>query len=334
MNTVGFLFFALQPFTIAPERDYSAQFHYLRQLPKAELHIHLGGAYPLNYLLSIANPQQSKELQIALDEIAKRVAYRDVFRFFQIVSQIVNTEERIQKGAEALCAALQEDRVAYAEIRTGLKNLGEGYEAYLSAVLNGIKQGTAPGFEAYLLLSLQRNSTLEVAKTTVDLALKYRSHGVIGIDISGDSSLGQIQQIMPELLRAKKGGLSIALHIGESRDEIDQLYLLETLHPNRIGHGVHLSADAKEWIKEHRTPLEVCLTSSVLVEMVDQFDAHPGIEYFQQGYPIALCTDDPLLFSTTLSQEYLIAYRLGFSVEALTEIAQNSFKYALAYPQN
>ena len=321
-----------QPFLIAAESDLSAEFNYLRQLPKAELHLHLGGAYPLNYLLSIATPQQGEELKMALDLIAKRVAYRDVFRFFQIVSQIIDTEEKVQKGTESLCHALQEDRVTYAEIRTGLKNLGHGYEAYLNAVLNGIRQGTSPAFQANLLLSFQRNSSPEVAKTTVDLALKYRSFGIIGIDISGDSCVGQIERIMPDLLRAKEEGLSIVLHIGESQNEINQLYLLESLHPNRIGHGVHLSEDAKEWIKQHRIPLEVCLTSSVLVEMIDQPNAHPGIHYFQQGYPIVLCTDDPLLFSTTLSQEFLIAHKLGFSLEELTKIAQNSFQHALNCP--
>jgi len=225
---------------------------------------------------------------------------------------------------------LSPNQVTYAEIRTGLKNLGHGYEAYLNAVLDGIKQST---FRAALLLSLQRNSSPEIAKLTVDLALKYRTSGVVGIDISGDSSIGQIERIIPELLRAKEGGLSIVLHMGESPNEIDQLSLLETLHPNRIGHGVHLSEEARKWMKQHRTPLEICLTSSVLVQMIDRPDSHPGISYFQQGYPIVLCTDDPLLFSTTLSQEFLIAHQLGFSLDELTQIAQNSFLYALS-PQN
>jgi len=38
----------------------------------------------------------------------------------------MNTEERLEKGTEALCRALDEDGVVYAEIRTGLKNFGNG----------------------------------------------------------------------------------------------------------------------------------------------------------------------------------------------------------------
>ncbi len=272
----------LAPFLTGSESDHPAPFEYLRQLQKAELHLHLGGAYPLEYLLSIATPQQGEKLKTALDLIAKRVAYRDVFPFFQLVSQIIDSEEKVQKGTKALCLALQEDCVGYVEIRTSLKNLGNGYEAYLNAVLNGIKEATSPDFQANLLLSLQRNSNPEIAKITVDLALKHLSSGVIGIDISGDSCVSQIEHIMPELLRAKEGGLAILLHIGESPDEIDQVSLIENMTQNRIGHGVQMTDDARKWIQLHRVPLEVCLTSSVLVEMIDQPNEHPGIQYFRQ----------------------------------------------------
>lgn len=307
--------------------------NYFKQLPKTELHLHLGGAYPLKYLFSISTSRQQEELKENLDLIHKGVAYHDVFRFFQLISQIVNTEERVQNGVEALCLSLEEDGVTYAEIRTGLKDLGHGFEEYLKAALNGTKSKAFNQIRAYLLLSLQRNSSPEMAKTTVDLALKYQHLGVLGIDISGDSSLGQIELIMPELLRAKEGGLSLVVHIGESRDEIGQLHLLEKLHPHRIGHGVHLSADAKEWILKHRVPLEVCLTSSFLVKMVDQPSQHPGIEYFYQGHPIVFCTDDPLLFSTIPSQELSLAHRLcGLSLEDITKITENSFRVALKHP--
>jgi len=41
-----------------------------------------------------------------------------------------------------------------------------------------------------------------MAKLTVDLALKYHTQGVVGIDISDLSTIGDINAIIPELLRA------------------------------------------------------------------------------------------------------------------------------------
>lgn len=299
-------------------------------LPKAELHLHLGGSYPKKYLFSIATPIQQEELETKLEWIAKGVNYHDAFSVFQLVSDIVNSEEKVQRGVEELCLSLQEDNVSYVEIRTGLKNLGKGYEAYLKAVLEGIKASKSNQFEANLLLSLQRNSTFKTAKMTIDLALKYQSLGVCGIDISGNSTIGEIQGLMPELLRAREEGLFFVVHLGESQEEQDQMLLLEALQPRRIGHGVHLKAEARDWILKEKIPMEVCLSSSVLVKMIDQYDQHPGIQFFRLGHPIVFCTDDPLLFSTTLSKELAIANQLcGLSSEEVERIVMSSFEHAL-----
>lgn len=301
-----------------------------QELPKAELHLHLGGSYPKDYLFSIADQVQREELEKNLEWIAGGVNYNDAFRAFQLISQIVNTEEKVQKGAEALCITMKNDRVAYAEIRTGLKDLGQGQEAYLKAVLNGIQTQLSSDFQAAVLLSLQRSSSREVAQKTVDLALKYRDQGVVGIDISGDSTLGHVDAFLPELVRAKEAGLLFVVHMGESPHEKDQMYLLEALQPARIGHGVHLSSEAQEWVLKHRTPVEVCLTSSVLVKMVESYDQHPGLQLFRQGHPIVLCTDDPLLFSTSLTQELQFAHTHGgLSVDEVKSIAANAFDHAL-----
>lgn len=301
-----------------------------QRLPKAELHLHLGGAFPKDYLDSIATEKQGQQLQAALDLIVKGIDYDAVFQVFKVVSEIVDTEEKLQAGVERLCLALQEDNVHYVEIRTGLKDLGRGYEESLKAVLRGAKAFESPQFQANVILSLRRNSSLEMAKATVDLALKYRDEGVVGIDISGHSKIGQIDSLIPEFVRAKEAGMAFVVHMGEMEGEPDQMLLLTTLEPKRIGHGVHLSPEAKEWILAHRTPIEICLTSSVLVKMVEHEKHHPGLEFARQKHPVVFCTDDPLLFSTTLSKELLRAHeqcKLPFS--EVKEVVQMSFDYAL-----
>lgn len=57
-------------------------------------------------------------------------------------------------------------------------------------------------FNTHLLLSLQRNSSPTIARTIIDLALKYQNRGVVGIDFSGDSTLGKNESILTELVRA------------------------------------------------------------------------------------------------------------------------------------
>jgi adenosine deaminase len=306
-----------------------AMYEKIRQMSKAELHLHLGGSYPIEYLRTIATPEQFAALQAGIDQLAGGIEYQKAFFVFGLVSQIVNSLEKVEQGTFALCRALQADGVAYVEIRTGLKDFGSGYEADLKAVLHGIERAQQPDFKARVLLSVQRSSTPEHANATVDLAIKYRNHGVVGIDISGDSTIGDITPILPIILRAKKHGLAIALHIGESPLEKDQLLLLQTLKPDRIGHGVHLTPKAYAWIRAHKTPVEVCLTSSELAMMVDHHASHPGIEYYKNNHPIVICTDDPLIFRITLTQELLKLLNSGtLEFKDIEKIVRDSWRYA------
>lgn len=288
----------------------------IRDLPKAELHLHLTGSYPLSYLQSIAKEsaeiEELRAFENSLTTLAKGVPYEMAFSYFLPVEKLVNTYDKVEKGVTALCHELLVDGVVYAEIRTGLKNLGKGYEEYLNAVLKGI-HACPKNLKVNLLLSLRRNTPAALIKETIDLAIQHQKSGVVGIDISGDSTLGQIGELVSELHRAKKEGLFLALHLGESAKEIDtpakeseQAAILETLKPERIGHGVFLSKQAQKWIFDHPSvPIEVCPTSSVLAGMIDHHSNHPGVSYYlDQKHPIVVGTDDPLLFQTTLTQEY------------------------------
>lgn len=291
--------------------------------------MHLGGSFPIEFLFTIATEAQQEQIKEALDLIALRIDYNSAFHIFGLIAQIVNSEEKLQNGVHHLCLSLKKDNVQYVEIRTGLKNLGNGLEEYLKAVLRGIEAHASDQFKAKVVLSLQRSSSLEMAKETIDLALKYRNRGVIGLDISGNSTLGNIEKIMPELIRAKEEGIPFIVHMGETPNETDQLHLLTQLEPRRIGHGVYLSNEAKEWILSHQTPIEVCLTSSVLGKMIGDYPQHPGFDFFRLGHPIVFCTDDPLLFSTTMSQELVYAQMAGMSKEEIQQIVKKSFDYTL-----
>jgi len=309
--------------------EFDSLFPLFQEIPKTELHLHLGGSYPLDFLMEIASPSQQEALKEALELISRKIDYHEGFKVFSLISQIVNTDGKVEKGTLALCRALEKDGVVYAEIRTSLKDLGTGLEGYLQSVLKGIQGGISERLQVRLLLSLQRASSLIHAKSTVDLALKYQNLGVVGIDISGDSTLGQIETILPELKRAKSAGLFLTLHMGESAKEQNQKELLEELQPHRIGHGVHLSVEALDWIFVHRIPIEICPTSSVLVQMIEDYSAHPGWEYYLRGHPVAICTDDPLIFQNSLSSElFTLSERTFLNFNQLRQLAKNAIEYA------
>jgi len=296
----------------------------MKQIKKVELHLHLGGAWPLDYLKEIADPTDFTELSDNLELIRSGVNYEKAFEVFPMIGKIVNTDQKIENGVVALCKELAGDNVTCAEFRTGLKDLGSGLEGYLNAVLRGMEKGSLEsGIKLGLVLSLRRDTPKDIAEKTIDLAIKYREKGIVGIDLSGDSTKGDGREAVEAILRAKENGFPVTLHIGESPKETkaQQLWELNKIQPQRLGHGVHLYDEAAAWMRHHNVPLEMCLSSAVQVQMISEAKEHPGLKLFKEKHPVFICTDDPLVFQVSLSEECARAAQLlDISVEEVKKL--------------
>ena len=305
----------------------------IKRMPKIELHCHVGGAWTLDYLQKIAEPDAYNQLCQMLDKIQKGIDYHEAFDVFSIIARIVNSEKKVEEGVAALCKKLSEDSVTYVELRTSPKKLpgGSGLEGYLRAVLRGIERGMKESqIQVKVILSMQRSTGLDDAKQIVNLALQYRNQGVVGLDLSGDSTIGEGLDAIQELKRAKSEGLFVTLHIGESakESEASQLYELEQIQPDRIGHGVVLLGKARTWVLDNKTPIELCLTSAFRVGMTKQLDKHPALELMRQKHPVIVCTDDPLIFRVTLSEELeRVAKIANLSLEEIQQLQQTAMKH-------
>ncbi len=278
----------------------------MKQIKKKEYHMHLGGSWPLEYLKEIGDTSDFDALCAALKKVSQGVSYNDIFSAFGFASKIVNTNEKVKHGVVALCKRLAQDNVVYAEIRTGLKELDGEKGDYLQAVLEGMRIGSEKyNIEMKLLLSVRRSTTAKEAEDVFNLAKIYKDQGIIGFDISHNSLEGDAAGIFDMLAEAREEGFLIALHLGESPKEKpeQQIKELEKIKPHRIGHGVHLCEKAQQWIRENKIPVELCISSAVKVGMIENYHEHPALKLLEQGHPIVISTDDPLIFGSWLSEE-------------------------------
>lgn len=303
------------------------KFEILRSLPKYNSHCHLGGEIPMATLLKYANIAQVQALEKAISEIASGKEYEKAFCIFPLISQIINTHEKLKEATYQTCQRFKFDNNNVVLMRTGLKVLEDkGYEDYLTTVLDGIEEAISDDFNLFLMLSLKRSSSLEMAKLTVDLALKYRERGIVGIDISDVSTIGDINTIIPELLRAKESGLKLAVHMGESTQEQDQMLIIHELKPDLIDHGVNLCKEALEWVREQNVPVTICLTSSLATKMHDPTTLHPWItEHLKSEHPIDFGTDDSTVFGNIFLSNELYRLCSDLEFEKIVQIAKNSF---------
>src|SRR4029077_10158224 len=101
-----------------------------------------------------------------------------------------------------------------------------------------------PQVRAGLILMMDRTFTAEQNLVIVEKALRYASRGVVGVDIAGPRPGGaryDYTQIREHVGAAQSGGLGVTIHVGEEGGDIgveEIAEVIESLRPDRIGHGI------------------------------------------------------------------------------------------------
>jgi adenosine deaminase/aminodeoxyfutalosine deaminase len=163
-----------------------------------------------------------------------------------------------------------------------------------------------------------------------ELAAERISEGVVAFGIGGDEARGPAEWFAEAFALARRSGLHLAPHAGETTGPRTIWTSLE-LGAERIGHGIRAIDDPVlvRHLRDHDIPIEVCLSSNVATGAVAGLGEHPIRRLFDAGVPITLNTDDPAMFRTTLTAEYELAAReLGFSEQELRGIAASAFRYS------
>ena len=248
----------------------------------------------------------------------------DCFVMFKMIHTLVSDEESVRTVAHDVVRDFADDGVVYLELRSTPRanpTSGMTKQSYVEAVLCGIDKAVSEcskTIHVRLLLSIDRRQSVAEASDTVELALAHmeESHHharVVGIDLSGDPTKGDIPALLPVLRSAKEKGLKLALHIAEVPRRNEETSLLLSLCPDRLGHGTFIhqevggSGELEDRVLTHKIPIEVCLTSNVKGQTVSNYENHHLSWWHKRGHPVIICTDDKGVFSTSLSEEYAIA---------------------------
>lgn len=305
---------------------------FIRQLPKAELHLHLEGAVDPAMLLELR--RQHGETS-TLEETEALYGYTDFASFlmaFKEVSAHLRGPDDYELVTYRLMQQLKEENVLHAEVYVAV-----GVCLYrkqdFPAIFEGLERGRIRGardFGVSLLwiFDATRHFGVEEAQKVFEFAAHYKTRHVVGVGIGGDEV-----KAPPELFRgvyayAEDHGLRLTAHAGETASA-ESIWGALNLHAERIGHGLTAAQDPDliEELAYRQIPVEICLTSNLRTGVCKTAAEHPVKSYFDQGVMVTLNTDDPALFGTTLAREYQLAQEtFGFTDEHLRELARNSFE--------
>jgi adenosine deaminase len=143
------------------------------------------------------------------------------------------------------------------------------------------------------------------------VALDERGKQIIcAVGLGGAESSQNTAEIRMFLDRYRDLGLKVDIHSGEGGSWTQHQANLKALEPDRIAHGI-AGAEHDDFFQGH---IALCPISNVLTgNWTKGFDTHPIGHLWQKRHPISANTDDPLLYGTTLTLEY-VALRSAFGL--------------------
>jgi adenosine deaminase len=307
-------------------------------MPKAEIHIHLEGSIRPGTLLQLA--RKNGIGLSANDEAGLRdfFRFRDFPHFIQVyisVCTCLRTPEDFTTIVRELGEDAASQNTRYLEVHfnpeTNVRKRGLDFHEMLA----GMNRGRAEvrerwGVEMRWIADGVRDSETSpysVTRTVDWISSLPREAGVVALGLGGNEVGYPPAPFAADFARARAAGLHTVAHAGETSGHATICDSLDLLGVERIGHGIAAieNPGLVARLAQDRIPLELCPTSNVCTGVVANLQEHPFRALDQAGVIVTVNSDDPPLFGTTLTNEFLILARdWGYDAGGLQRIVLNA----------
>lgn len=329
----------------------------IAQLPKVVLHDHLDGGLRAATIVELAeaagygklpttDPEELEHWFVAAANSGSLPKYLETFDHTTAVMQ---TAEAITRVTAEAVVDLAADNVVYAELRFAPEqhqSQGLSLQDIVDAAVAGCQQGEAQAAQqgkqitARLILCAMRHTdrSVEIAQLTID---NHTPDGyVAGFDIAGPEDGFPPSRHHEAFDMLRRNHVPFTIHAGEAAGR-DSLESAVYEGAQRIGHGARVyedfSADLdgiqagrlSSYIRDRRTPLELCPTSNVHTGVVDDLADHPFALLDTMHFAVTVNTDNRLVSGTTMTQEMaVLVEQFNYDLDGLFNVTQNAIEQA------
>jgi adenosine deaminase len=297
----------------------------LSRLPKAHLHLHLDGSFPLGAVQQLAAQRGT-----AFDRPDGYETVDDFFAAYLQVPQLIGDLDDLAALCRALVAAEAAQGVVYMEpaIEPQLYSprLGSMEDVLTVMCLAFAEAQAATGVEVGALFTINTDGGTEGADEAARLAARFAGRGVVGFGTAGFIEPAGLARFAGPVARARSAGLSIVCHAGQTGGPESVRDALDNLRPDRIAHGVQSARDPAllRRLADDGIVCDVCPSSNVALGVVADLQHHPFPALFEAGVPVTLNADDELFFGRSVTDQYDLAReRFGLPDACLAQIAGN-----------
>src|SRR5437867_4536559 len=238
----------------------------IRQIPKAELHIHIEGSLEPELMLEIAGRNGVKLRYRSVDELRRAYNFSDLQSFLDVYyagASVLRKERDFYDMTAAYLRRAAADNVRHAEIFFDPQtHTGRGIA--FETVINGITAALRDGpISTRLILCFLRHLSAESAMQTLEAALPYRDR-IVAVGLDSAEAGNPPSKFAAVFARARQEGFLTVAHAGEEAGPSYIGEALALLRVSRIDHGVRCFEDPAlvDDLVARRIPLTVCPLSN------------------------------------------------------------------------
>ena len=307
----------------------------LREMPKAELHIHIEGSLEPELIFALAERNGVKLPYANVEALRAAYAFTNLQSFLDIYyagASVLLHEQDFYDMAWAYLQRAKADNVVHAEIFFDPQTHTERGVS-MATVINGLHRACADaqtqlGVSAQLILCFLRHLSEEAALHTFNEALPFKDKFIgVGLD---SSEVGHPPEKFKNVFAlAHAHGLHLVAHAGEEGPPAYMWSALDVLHVERIDHGVQAVHDAALMARlaKDRTPLTVCPLSNQKLCVFPDLKNHNIGQLLDAGLCVTINSDDPAYFGGYLVDNYVQTFAaLHMGAQQAYKLAANSIQ--------
>ncbi len=307
----------------------------IKQLPKAELHIHIEGSLEPELMFKLAQRNHIKLPFNSVEEAKQAYQFNDLQSFLNIYYQGANVlccEEDFYDLTWHYLQKAKEQNICHTEIFFDPQthtNRKVPFTVIITGISEALKAGKERlGISSHLILCFLRDLSVESAFETLNNAIKH-SDKIKAIGLESAEKNNPPSKFKPVFDQARAEGFLTVAHAGEE-GEADYIWqAINLLKVSRIDHGVRCIDDPQlvNYLAEKQIPLTVCPLSNVKLKVFNSLEEHNLKLLLEQGLCITINSDDPAYFGGYLNENFMaIAEALNLTENDIKKMINNSFK--------
>lgn len=310
-----------------------------KDLPKAELHLHIEGSLEPEMMMALAERNGLKKAYGSVEEARAAYDFRSLQEFLDLYYQgmaVLQTVDDFHDLTMAYLRRAASDGISRVEIffdPQGHTERGVAFETVLNGITNALAEGEKElGLSTGLILCFLRHLSEDDALRTLDQALPHKDK-ILGVGLDSSEAGHPPSKFKRVFDRARDEGLHLMAHAGEEGPPEYIWEALDILGIERIDHGNRALEDEAlvRRIADDGLALTVCPLSNLSLCVVDDLASHPLKRMLNAGLKATVNADDPAYFGGYFGANLgRVAAALDLDDDEILTLLRNSLEATFA----